>query len=80
MRGLASRLILQAPYTSIPAVAQSFAPVFPMSWLMDDHYDNLGKATAVRLPTLIMHGDAIPWCRWSRLTAWRQRWPGQCAK
>lgn len=57
VQGLASRLILQAPYTSIPNVAQGFAPVLPMRWLMDDRFDNLDKAPAVRVPTLVMHGD-----------------------
>lgn len=57
VRGLASRLILQAPYTSIPNVAQGYAPVLPMRWLMDDRYDNLAKAPVVRVPTLVMHGD-----------------------
>ncbi len=56
-RGLASRLVLQAPFTSIPAVAQSFAPMLPMRWLMGDRYDNLDKAKRVRVPTLILHGD-----------------------
>lgn len=57
VRGLASRLILQAPYTSIPAVAQRVAPILPMRLLMGDHYANLDKAPNVRVPTLILHGD-----------------------
>jgi hypothetical protein len=56
-RGHAARLILQAPYTSIPAVAQRWLPILPMSLLIGDRFDNLAKAPAVRVPTLIIHGD-----------------------
>jgi pimeloyl-ACP methyl ester carboxylesterase len=57
-RGHASKLILQAPYTSIPAVAQRFLPIVPMGLVIGDSFDSLSKAPALKLPTLILHGDA----------------------
>ena len=58
VRGKASRLILQAPYTSIPDVARTVAPFLPMRWLIADRFDNAAKAHAVQVPTLILHGTA----------------------
>lgn len=57
-RNKASRLILQAPYTSIPDVARGVAPFLPMGWLIADRFDNAAKAPDVRVPTLILHGTA----------------------
>lgn len=51
------RLVLTAPYTSIPAVAARYMPLLPMGTLIGDRYDNLAKAPALRLPTLVIHGD-----------------------
>jgi len=55
-RGRAARLVLTAPYTSIPAVASSWLPVLPMSAIIADRYDSLAKAPGVTAPTLIIHG------------------------
>ncbi len=60
LRGLASRLILSAPFTSVPAVADSLIPLVPVELVIGDEYDNLAKAPAVRAETLIIHGDADP--------------------
>ena len=57
-RGHARTLILQAPYTSIPAVAQRFMPILPMGIIIGDRFDSLSKAPKLQLPTLILHGDA----------------------
>jgi alpha-beta hydrolase superfamily lysophospholipase len=57
VRGHGRRLVLQAPYTSIPDVASRIAPFLPTSLLITDRYDNLAKAEDVRLPTLVIHGD-----------------------
>jgi uncharacterized protein len=57
-RGRGGRLVLIAPYTSIPRVAGRFAPFLPMSILVRDRFDTLGKAARVRVPTLVIHGDA----------------------
>lgn len=57
VRGHAGRLVLSTPYTSIPAVVARIVPLLPARLLVADHFDNLEKATRVRLPTLIFHGD-----------------------
>jgi hypothetical protein len=57
-RGFGARLLLSTPYTSMPQVAQRLVPVLPMRWVVGDRYDNLAKAPALKLPTLIIHGDA----------------------
>ncbi|MBI4950995.1 MAG: alpha/beta fold hydrolase [Myxococcales bacterium] len=57
LRGHGERLVLSAPFTSIPAVAARYLPILPLGWLLDDTFDNLGKAPRVAVPTLIVHGD-----------------------
>jgi len=57
-RGYGARMILQAPYTSIPDVASRIAPFLPTRLLIDDRYDSFDKATQVTTPTLVIHGDA----------------------
>jgi alpha-beta hydrolase superfamily lysophospholipase len=56
-RGRGAALILVTPFTSIRAVATRIAPLLPASLYMGDHYDTLSKASAIRVPTLIIHGD-----------------------
>lgn len=56
-RGHGARLVLVAPYTSIPEVAGHLVPVLPMSVLVADRFDTLGKAARIRVPTLVIHGD-----------------------
>jgi fermentation-respiration switch protein FrsA (DUF1100 family) len=55
-RGRGSALVLVAPYTSILDAASRFVPFLPMRLLMNERFDNLSKAPALRLPTLIIHG------------------------
>lgn len=57
-RGRGTRLVLLAPYTSIPAVASRWVPILPVGLFIRDRYDNLKKAPQLSLPTLIAHGDA----------------------
>lgn len=57
LRGHGERLVLSAPFTSIPAVAARYLPILPLGWLLDDTFDNLGKAPRVAIPTLVVHGD-----------------------
>jgi uncharacterized protein len=57
LRGFGRRLILQAPYTSIPAVAGRIAPIFPTRWLITDRFDNQAKAAQIGVPTLVIHGE-----------------------
>ena len=56
-RGHGRALVLLAPYTSIPAVAQRHVPLFPMGLLMRDRFDTLAKAPSIALPAFVAHGD-----------------------
>ncbi len=56
-RGWGSRLILEAPYTSIPDLVSDVVPIAPAGWLLRDHFDTLSKSAELRLPTLVIHGD-----------------------
>ncbi len=56
-RGHGRRLILIAPYTSIPEVAESFVPILPMSLIVRDRFATLEKAGRIKLKTLVIHGD-----------------------
>ncbi|MFA6528625.1 MAG: alpha/beta hydrolase [Candidatus Gracilibacteria bacterium] len=56
-RGFGSELVLIAPYTSIPDVAQRFIPFLPVDFLIPEHFDTYEKAASIIVPTLIIHGD-----------------------
>lgn len=56
-RGHGARLILQAPYTSIPDVAARITPFLPTRLLIGDRFDSFAKAPSVTVPTLVIHGD-----------------------
>lgn len=53
----AAALILQSPYTSIPAIAQFHYPFLPTQWLMKGKYNSLAKINSVHMPVLIIHGE-----------------------
>ncbi len=59
-RGYADRLVLQAPFTSVPDVAARVAPFLPVRWLLKQHFDTFSKADHITVPTLVIHGDADP--------------------
>jgi len=48
------RLILITPYDSIEAVAQTQYPIFPISLLIKDTFDSVGRAPDINAPTLIL--------------------------
>ena len=50
-------LVLEAPYTSVAAVAQSRYWMFPVRALVLDRFDSLSKIARVRCPVFIMHGE-----------------------
>jgi len=56
-RGHGRALVLLAPYTSIPEVAQRDVPFFPMNALMRDKLDSLSKAPSIDIPAFVAHGD-----------------------
>jgi pimeloyl-ACP methyl ester carboxylesterase len=57
-RGWGKRLVLLSPYTSIPDAAQAAFPFVPARWLVRDQFDSASKAARVKIPTLVVHGDA----------------------
>jgi pimeloyl-ACP methyl ester carboxylesterase len=62
-RGRGAALILASPYTSIRAVGAHHVPILPMRLVIPDRYDTLGKAAAIHVPTLVVHGtqdEVIP--------------------
>lgn len=57
-RGRGAALVLLAPYTSLPDVVTDVVPVIPAGILMPDRFDTLQKTRDIRVPTLVVHGDA----------------------
>jgi fermentation-respiration switch protein FrsA (DUF1100 family) len=57
-RGRGARLVLEAPYTSIPGLVADVAPFVPADLLVLDRFDTLSKSSEIRIPTLVLHGDA----------------------
>ena len=52
----AGGLVLEAPYTSIVAVAKSGYPFLPVTWLLTDRYETDKVLGQVHMPVLILHG------------------------
>jgi fermentation-respiration switch protein FrsA (DUF1100 family) len=50
-------VLLEAPYTSILAVGQKRFPFMPVSWLLLDRFDLIGRIGTVHAPVLVMAGD-----------------------
>jgi fermentation-respiration switch protein FrsA (DUF1100 family) len=50
-------LVLEAPYTSVLAVAQSRYWMFPVRHLVLDRFDSLSKMGSVHCPVFVMHGE-----------------------
>jgi len=57
-RGFGARMILVAPFTSIPDVGARLVPAVPVRWILRDRFDSLSKAPGIKLPTLVVHGTA----------------------
>jgi fermentation-respiration switch protein FrsA (DUF1100 family) len=51
-------VVLEAPYTSIGDVAQTHYWYVPAKWLLLDKYDSLGRIAKLKVPVLILHGEA----------------------
>ena len=51
-------IVLEAPFTSMAAVAQHHYSWTPARWLVRDRFDNLAKIERVTAPVLIVHGMA----------------------
>ncbi len=52
----AAALLLEAPYTSIAAMARLRYPFVPVGSLLLDHFDSLSVIAQVRAPVLVLHG------------------------
>jgi fermentation-respiration switch protein FrsA (DUF1100 family) len=55
-----SKLILEAPYTSISDVAGSLLRIVPVRWLLRDQFRSDERIARVEVPLLIMHGENDP--------------------
>lgn len=49
-------VILESPYTSIMAIGQQRFPYVPVSWLLRDRFDLIGRIGAIAAPVLVMTG------------------------
>ena len=54
----AAGIVLDSPYTSLPAAAGSHYPWLPVTWLMLDRYDTIDRIGSLHIPVLILHGEA----------------------
>jgi len=64
------RLILEAPYYSIDALAARFAFIFPVKWMMNYHFPTCKYFEKVKEPVTIIHGtedNTIPYRHAKRL-------------
>lgn len=50
-------LILLSSFTTLPERAQEVIPIFPITWLMRNQFDNRSKLERYEGPLLIAHGD-----------------------
>ena len=57
-RGLAQGVILRSPPSSIAEIGARRFPFMPVRWLLRHDFDNLALAREVRVPVLVVHGDA----------------------
>ncbi len=53
---LIQALVLDAPYTSIAAIAAKRFFYFPVRWMLKDHFDSLWRIGDVRAPLLVIQG------------------------
>jgi fermentation-respiration switch protein FrsA (DUF1100 family) len=70
-RGRGDRLVLVTPYTSIPELVTDVVPFLPVHTLVADAFDTIAKAGDIRVPTLVIHGDAdeiVPFSMGERVT------------
>ncbi|MEI8254662.1 MAG: alpha/beta fold hydrolase [Deltaproteobacteria bacterium] len=56
-RGLGRALVLITPYTSIPDLVTAVVPFAPAGQIIADCFDTLARSGAIRVPTLVIHGD-----------------------
>jgi fermentation-respiration switch protein FrsA (DUF1100 family) len=49
-------IILESPFTSIANAAKIYYPYLPVSIILKDRYDSIGKIKNINIPIFIMHG------------------------
>ena len=49
-------IILESPFTSIANAAKIYYPYLPVSFILKDRYDSIGKIKNINTPIFIMHG------------------------
>ena len=49
-------IILESPFTSIANAAKIYYPYLPVSIILKDRYDSIGKIKNINTPIFIMHG------------------------
>ena len=55
----AAGLIVESTFTSLPDIARALSyDWLPVQWIMTQKFDSLAKIGTVRLPVLVVHGDA----------------------
>jgi fermentation-respiration switch protein FrsA (DUF1100 family) len=55
---VAAALILEAPYTSIVEIGVQQFPFLPVRWIMTERYETTSLIGRVRIPLLVVHGEA----------------------
>ena len=48
------KLILVTPFDSVKSVAQKLFPIYPLGWLLKDHYNSLERVASIDVKTLII--------------------------
>ncbi|MGH9337791.1 MAG: alpha/beta hydrolase, partial [Vicinamibacteria bacterium] len=56
LRERAAALVLEAPFSSIPAMARVVYPFLPFTSRLRTRYDNLAKIPRIDVPLVIIHG------------------------
>ena len=51
-------VILETPFTSMIDAAKKFYPYIPVKLILKDKFDNKSKIKNIKVPVLIMHGEA----------------------
>ena len=51
-------VVLETPFTSMTDAAKTFYPFIPVNLLLKDKFDNESKIQNIKVPILIMHGEA----------------------
>ncbi len=71
-----TRLVLEAPFTSIANLGQEIFPYFPVRHILRDPFDSIGVIAMVGIPVTILHGTAdtiVPYAHGERLFAAAQQ-------